>query len=134
MVVANNAYARQPSAYPYPNTQTHLRTKNRAVGRRIDVRLLRRIFVGVLVVFLALVVVYRYGQISKLNMQINAQTKTRNALIDEQRHLQITISELTALGRLERVAIEELGMGYPRSSQIRYVGVNNPESRDGDGS
>jgi len=133
MVVANNAYAHRPGAYPYPNTQTHLRTKNRAVGRRTDVRLLRRIFVGVLVVFLALVVVYRYGQLNKINMQINAQTKTRNALMDEQRHLKITISELTALGRLERVAIEELGMRYPRRSQIRYIGVTNQESRDGDG-
>lgn len=133
MVVANNAYAHLPQVYPYPDSRTQLHTKGKAKKRHLDTRQLRRIAAGVLVVFLALVVVYRYAQLSEINMQINAQTKTRNALLDEQRHLKITISELTALGRLEQVAIEELGMRYPRPDQIRYVGGNNPESGDGNG-
>lgn len=133
MVVANNAYAHLPQVYPYPDSRTQLHTKGKAKKRHLDTRQLRRIAAGVLVVFLALVVVYRYAQLSEINMQINAQTKTRNALLDEQRHLKITISELTALGRLEQVAIEELGMRYPSPDQIRYVGGNNPESGDGDG-
>ncbi|HBI56741.1 MAG TPA: hypothetical protein DG577_08310 [Firmicutes bacterium] len=133
MVVANNAYAHLPKVYPYPDSRTQLHTKGKAKTRHLDTRQLRRIAAGVLVVFLALVVVYRYGQISAINMQINEQTRTRDSLLDEQRHLTITISELTALGRLEQVAIEELGMRYPGPDQIRYVGGNNPESGDGDG-
>jgi cell division protein FtsL len=133
MVVANNAYAHLPQVYPYPDSRTQPHTKGKAKKRHLDARQLRRIAAGVLVVFLALVVVYRYGQISEINMQINEQTKTRDSLLDEQRHLKITISELTALGRLEQVAIEELGMRYPSPDQIRYVGGNNPESGDGDG-
>lgn len=132
MIVANNAYAQSPNVYRYPDSRPKSRPKGKT-RRSLDLRRFRRIAAGALVVFLALVVVYRYGQVSKINIQLNQQTKTRDALLDEQRHLKITISELTALGRLEKLALEELGMKYPSPEQIRYVGGINPESRDGDG-
>lgn len=132
MVVANNAYAQRPQVYPLPERPRSAAGKKSRQSPRVA-RGLRRGAAGVLVVLLALVVVYRYGIISEINIQINQQTKTRDSLLDEQRHLKITISELTALSRLERVAIEELGMKYPAPSQIRYVGGNSSEGRDGDG-
>ncbi|MGI6363629.1 MAG: cell division protein FtsL [Bacillota bacterium] len=133
MIVANNAYARSSVVYPYPDSRPQNRPKGRIRRRPLNLRRWRRIAAGILVVFLALVVVYRYGQLSQINIQLNQQTKTRDALLDEQRHLKITISELTALGRLEKLALEELGMKYPTPDQIRYVGGTNPESGDGDG-
>lgn len=133
MIVANNAYAQLPNVYPYPDSRPQPRLKGRTRRRPLVLRRFRRITAGVLVVLLALVVVYRYGQISQVNIQINQQTKTRDALLDEQRHLKITISELTALGRLEKLALEELGMKYPSPEQIRYVGGTKPESGDGNG-
>lgn len=132
MVVANNAVVQLPRVHQYPGAPPQFQPQPRA-QRSAKTRLIRRVTAGVLVVLLALTVVYRYGQLSALNMGLNEQSKTRDALLDEQRHLKITISELRALGRLERVAIEELGMHYPGPSQIRYIGGNNPESRDGDG-
>ena len=133
MVVANNAYAHPPKVYPYPNPRALPHVNPKARKRALARRRARRVVAGVLVVILALAVVYRYGQINEMNMQINEKTKTRDSLLDEQRRLKITISELSSLGRIERVAIEELGMRYPGPSQIRYVGSNNTESRDGDG-
>lgn len=133
MVVANNAYAHLPKVlYPYPEDRTLPKKRSKA-GRALNLRRLRRIGAGVLVVLLALVVIYRYGQISEINMQITEQTKIRTALLDEQRHLEITVSELSSLGRIEQFALEELGMKYPVPGQIRYVGGSNPESGDGHG-
>jgi len=88
---------------------------------------------GLLVIALALLVIYRYGQISQLNMEINRDNSTLNALTDEHRHLKISIAQLTALDRLEQLAMGELGMQYPHPDQFRFVGKNNPESGDGDG-
>lgn len=133
MVVANKAYAHLPRVlYPYPDDRT-LPQKRSKAGRALNTRRLRRVGASVLVVLLALVVVYRYGLISEVNMRVTEQNKVRNALLDEQRHLKITLSELSSLGRIERFAIEELGMKYPVPSQIRYVDGGNPESGDGHG-
>jgi cell division protein FtsL len=88
---------------------------------------------GVFVVMMALLVVFRYGQISHINMEINRLNNTRSAVIDEQRHLEIAIAQLTALDRLEQVAIGELGMQYPHPDQIRFIGYKTSESGDGDG-
>lgn len=133
MVIANNAYARLPKIHLQPETPARQATKARPGKRPLAGRLVRRVVAGILVVALALVVVYRYSLISEVNMGIREQTRTRDSLLDEQRHLKITISELSSLGRIEKVAIEELGMRYPSTKQVKYVGANNPESRDGDG-
>jgi len=134
MVVANKAHANVPRVYQYPGRQPDYTSRNEA-GRRpqTNVRPLRRILAGVLVLVLALLVVFRYGQISQINMDINRYTKVSNALKDEQRHLEIAIAQLAALDRLEKIAVEDLGMQYPHPNQVRFVGYINPESRDGDG-
>lgn len=132
MVVANRAHAHVPRVYQYPGINEQTR-KKAARQPRTNYRVFRRIFAGVLVVALALLVVFRYGQISQINMEINRNTNALNALQDEQRHLEITISQLTALDRLERIGLEELGLQYPHPGQIRYVGSSTPESGDGDG-
>jgi|SRR5690554_1190572 len=131
MVVANNAHAHVPKVYQYPRRENVSRGKVRQ-QQRVNLQALRRVAAGVFLVAMALLVIFRYGQISSINMEINSITNTRNALVDEQRHLEITLAQLTALDRLETIAFEELGMQYPRPEQIRYVG-NNPEGRDGDG-
>jgi len=131
MVVANRAHADVPKVYQYPRPPEHnVRPQHRP---HRDFRLLRRIAAGILVVALALLVVYRYGEISQINMDINRATNTRKALADEQRHLQISVAQLTALDRIEKFALEELGMQYPLPGQYKYVGYQNPESGDEDG-
>lgn len=132
MVVANRAHASVPRVYQYPDPE--LTPRNKPERRpRTNRAAIRRICAGVLVVVLALLVVYRYGMISQINMKINRDTNTLNALQDEQRHLEINIAQLTALDRLEKIALEEMGMQYPNPDQIQYVGNINPESGDGDG-
>lgn len=134
MVVANNAFAQQPTViYPYSDSAPLSRPAGKT-KRAFAPRRLRRISASVLVVIMALVVVYRYGQINEINMQVNEQTRVRDALLGEQRHLKITLSSLSSLARIEQVAIEELGMKYPAPGQIRYVGGSKLEGGDGDGS
>ena len=133
MVVANRAHA-HPKVYQYPGHQRQPWEGQKAQKRPlVNTRLLRRILAGVFVVALALLVVFRYGQISHVNMEINRLSNTRAAVVDEQRHLGISIAQLTALDRLERIAVGELGMQYPHPDQIRFVGYNISESGDGDG-
>lgn len=134
MVIANKAHAHVPKIYKYPEKHNEQGPRRKAASNPgIDFRVIRRIMAGVLVVSLALLVVYRYGHISQTNMEINRFTKTRNALLDEQRHLEIAISQLTTLDRLEKIGTEELGLIYPHPGQIRYVGSRTPERGDGDG-
>ena len=130
MVVANRAYAQVPKIYPYPGVKEKTKTVQRP---RIDTRQLRRVLAGVMVLALALLVVYRYGEISYTNMEINNLSNTRNAVVDEQRHLELNIAQLTALERLEDVAINQLGMQYPHPDQVNFVGYQNPERGDSDG-
>jgi cell division protein FtsL len=133
MVVANRAEPLSPRIYQYPQRKQEQISRHKARRPLVNLRKIRRVLAGVTVVALALLVVFRYGQISQINMEINRATITRNALIDEQRHLEISIAELTALDRLEKIALEEMGLQYPHPEQIRFVGYTNPESRDGDG-
>lgn len=132
MVVANTAHARVPKTYLEPR-QPGYRKRPKPSRRPLVFRTLRRVLAGLFVLALALIVIYRYGQISKLNIDINRDTGVLNALTDEQRHLKIKIAELTGLERLEKVALDELGLRYPESDQFRYVGKKNPEGGDGDG-
>lgn len=132
MVIANTAHARVPKTYQYPGQPDYI-TRSKSKGRPQNLQTLRRVLAGFLVLGLALVVVFRYGQISQINMEINRDTRILNALIDEQRHLNIKVAELMSMERLEQVALGELGLHYPHSEQFRYVGKNYPESGDGDG-
>lgn len=134
MVVANRAHANVPKVYQYPGRgqQPNTKQQRRSVAGT-NASLVRRVMLGLLIVGLALLVVYRYGQISQINMELNNLNRTRNAIVDEHRHLEITAARLTALDRLERIGLEELGMQYPHPGQIRYVGNYHPERGDGDG-
>ncbi|HOB34435.1 MAG: cell division protein FtsL [Firmicutes bacterium] len=133
MVVANNAQVRIPKVYDYPSQRSQTVSRPRIKTRlRVNSRLAARVMAGVLIVAMALLVVYRYGQINQLNMEIRKDTNTLKALADEKKHLEITYSQLTALDRLEEIAIKELGLQHPHSEQVRFVG-EIPERRDGDG-
>lgn len=132
MVVANTAHARVPKTFPEPRQPEH-RSRPKPSRRPLVLRTLRRVLAGLFVLALALTVVYRYGQISQLNIDINRDSSVLTALTDEQRHSKIKIAELTGLERLEQVALDELGLCYPDTDQFRYVGKKNPESGDGDG-
>lgn len=133
MVVTNNAHARVPRLYQYPqpveNTPTQ---RKRAKGSRVNVQNVRRVMAGLLIVAMAIIVVYRYGEISALNMELNSISNTHSALVDEGRHLEITMAQLTDLNRLEQVAVDELGLQYPHPDQVKFVGENQNRG-DGDG-
>lgn len=133
MVVANNAQVRVPKVYNYPNTRSQTVSRPRTKTRlQVNTRLAARVMAGVLIVAMALVVIYRYGHINQLNMEIRKDTNTLKALTDEKKHLEITYSQLTASDRLEQIAINELGLQHPHSGQVKFVG-EYPERRDGDG-
>ena len=133
MVIANTAHAQVPNTYPYPRRQPDYTTRTKPKSRPLNLQTLRRVLAGLCVLALALVVIFRYGQISQINIEINRDTNVLNTLTDEQRHLNIKIAELTGLERLEQIALGELGLRYPHSEQFRYVGKNYAESGDGDG-
>ena len=87
---------------------------------------------GLFVLALVLTVVYRYGQISQLNIDINRDSSVLTALTDEQRHLKIKMPSLQGWSAWSSCP-DELGLCYPDTDQFRYVGKKNPESGDGDG-
>lgn len=132
MVVANGAHARIPRIYQQPR-QSDYTTRPKSKSHPLNLLTVKRFCAGFLVLALALLVVFRYGQISQINMDINQGTKDLNVLVDEQRHLKIKIAELTGLERLEQIALGELGMHYPHPDQFKYVGKKYPESGGGDG-
>jgi cell division protein FtsL len=64
-----------------------------------------------------------YGSIPAVNLQyqISQAQETKKELLEMNRKLRIELSSLTAISRLERLAIETYGMGPPQSGHVMYV-------------
>lgn len=115
MVVANRAVVHNPLPQHRPDVRPQTRPRP-----GIGVRISKRVVAGFFVMGLSLLVIFQYGQIHRTNIQNQRLESNLRAIHDEQRHLELTISQLTNPQRLEKIGYE-LGLMYPAPSQIVYV-------------
>lgn len=130
MVVAQKVKSR-PRVYSPANHNLPLRRPQQRPG--LNLRPARLAATGLLILSLALLVIFRYGELNHLNMELRQMEATRNSLLDEQRHLELTLARLTRLDRLEQVAMDELGLQHPDPGQIKYLGHVSAERGETDG-
>ncbi|GAB6100365.1 hypothetical protein JCM16358_22440 [Halanaerocella petrolearia] len=90
-------------------------------------RILWGIFIIVLIVILILIHINQYVQLSRKNLKVEKLKEKRNRLKSENAHLQLKISNLMSLERIEEVAKEELGMKEP--DQVHYVVLDNEQKK-----
>lgn len=57
-------------------------------------------------------------QQTNLNYQISQSQETQKQYLDLNRKLRIELSNLTSISRLERLAVEQFGMGPPQPNQV----------------
>jgi len=57
-------------------------------------------------------------QQTNLNYQISQGQETQKQYLELNRKLRIELSSLTSISRLERLAVEQYGMGHPQPHQV----------------
>ncbi len=126
--------AYQPRSRPRRQSQPKPRPIHRPRHRQgIDWRPAKRVAVGLLVIALALLVVYRYGEINRLNMQIRELETSRQVLHEQHSQLELQLARLTSLDRLESIAVSQLGLRYPQPGEIYFLGHIKVSGADRDG-
>jgi len=75
---------------------------------------------GVVAAFAAasIMLVAHYTTMISVNYQIDRSRSELRSLQDRQQHLKLEIASLRSPERLERIALEEIGMQYPQQSQF----------------
>jgi cell division protein FtsL len=81
------------------------------------------IFCLMLVLVLAAVVllITQYSQTVFASYRINKLERKIQLLNEEQNRLEVEVAKLGSLERIERVAVEELGLQYPDLNQLRLL-------------
>jgi cell division protein FtsL len=92
-------------------------------GNRAIVYLLVIVVIVALLVTLVLLHINQYAQLSRKNLEIERLKEKRNKLKSDVAHLQLEVSSLMSLKRIERIATEELGMKRPE--EINYLSLDN---------
>jgi len=111
-------------------------TRKKAFARKQDqARLaaskLRMLGMAVLVAILAVVLVSLSAAVVQLNYRLEARTGELRALQDAGQHLKLESASLRSPERLEKIALEEIGLQYPAQAQVviltaeRITGAGN---------
>jgi len=69
-------------------------------------------------IFSSLVWAWANLQQTNLNYQISHAQETQKQYLELNRRLRIELSNLTSISRLEKLAVEQYGMGPPQPSQV----------------
>ena len=70
---------------------------------------------------MAITLVGHYNRVIAVNNQIIQHERQLNALNEEQEHLKLQIAQLSTLKRIETIAINEIGMYYPREGREKSL-------------
>lgn len=73
---------------------------------------------AVLAAFLALILVALSAAVVQMNYNLEARTGELRALQDEGQHLKLKAASLRSPERLEKIALEEIGLQYPAQAQL----------------
>jgi len=79
------------------------------------------IFVALVCMAIALVYVWFHLNITRLNYEIAREMERKGRLTEETRRLKIEIATLKSPHRIEKIALDELGMTYPKKEQEIFV-------------
>ncbi len=70
---------------------------------------------------MAIALVSHYNHVIAVNKQILQHERQLNALYEEREQLTLQIAQLSALKRIEAIAINEIGMNYPREGREKSL-------------
>ncbi len=70
---------------------------------------------------MAIALVSHYNRIIAANKQVIQHERHLNTLYEEKEHISIQIAQLSALKRIETIAINEIGMYYPREGREKSL-------------
>ncbi|TDX53021.1 cell division protein FtsL [Orenia marismortui] len=85
-------------------------------------------FLIFLIGILVILYINQYVQISRMNFEVEKLEEKRDKLKTEQAHLQLDISELKSLSRIEKIAKNKLGMIEP--NKVKYIVSSKPLQKD----
>lgn len=111
-----------------------VRAKNPRHRQRIAFLAAKRTkMLGVVAVLalMAISLVAHYTYVLQLNYKIDRSLHELHALQDTQQHLKLEIASLRSPDRLEKIAMEEIGLQYPDQDQFIILTAEHvPASRD----
>ncbi len=123
---------KMPYAKSYYDQQ---RQRNKAVaihGANSRLAMTKLVALGmVLVVALTAVsLLAHFVLVVRVNYEIGRAASELSALHEEQQHLKIQIASLLSPERMERIALEEIGLQYPEQNQFIILTAGNLEVGD----
>ncbi len=92
------------------------------VGPQTKLKLVGMVFCCFL---LALAVVVQYSRVVGTTREISGREREIAQIQDNNRRLQLEVSRLSSLQRIEEIAVNELGMRRPESGQVVIVSEEN---------
>ena len=69
----------------------------------------------------ALIYVWSRIQVIRAGYEISDAVKAGRGLVDENRRLRVEVASLKSYDRIEKIAIEDLGLSKPRSDQVILI-------------
>ena len=93
-------------------------------ARRLPGRLIGNVL---LVCVAALLILFRYSAIVERDHRLELLKEERNAILDENKRMQVEIDSALNLDNVERIAMIELGMGKPEKYQTVYVNIQGDD-------
>lgn len=108
---------------PAPSYYDLQRTRRKSYARkeykaRLAAAKLRMLGMAVLAAFLAIILVALSAAVVQLNYRLEARTEELRALQDTGQHLKLEAAALRSPERLEKIALEEIGLQYPAQAQL----------------
>ena len=99
------------------------RTRKKTLARKhrkahLAAAKLRMLGMAVLAAFLALILVALSAAVVQMNYNLEARAGELRALQDEGQHLKLKAASLRSPERLEKIALEEIGLQYPAQAQL----------------
>lgn len=125
--------AKKPrSSIPYYEQQQQKRksVERRANSSRLAVKKLTILCVLLLITLSALSLVAHFVLVVQVNYEIGRATRELLSMQEQQQQLKIEIAALRSPERLEKIALEEIGLHYPTHSQLIVLTAGNLEVGD----
>ena len=104
-----------------PAFPSGIRSTRNEPGRRF--KKVKLFSIVTIIFLLSLVTVAQYSSLVILNYRLSSVRTELSAVIDSSRTLELEVARLSAVGRIDQIAREELGMVDPEIEQLRVLAV-----------
>ncbi|GFN35962.1 FtsB/FtsL family cell division protein [Tepidimicrobium xylanilyticum] len=131
MLVAKKDYAYYPEEIDFYRQPNSKRKRKAKVTKKNHARnKLVIISIAMFYLILALFILYRYANITKIRNEITELERYKIQLEQEKEILMAELEGIKSSSRIEENAIFLLGMDYPTQDQIVYVDFENEDFMD----